>query len=446
MTRPRVTRTWQLAKLSIVLGLCLLQLACGGTSNNLREQYLADTASFLEPPTHPVVIMTGFGQMKLYDPVTQRIVWGTPHTMVQTRWADDLDLPVDPDTAEVGRDRLVARGFVGLRSSFNYAWHLGRVLERYAGYEAADDTIPPDQQEPRLLYRFAYDFRLSSAENAKHLDAYIDGIRRAHRSPSLEVDLLTHSLGGIVALTYLSLGTAPIDDPSAWDAGAALAASKVRNAIMLAPPQKGTIDAFRVMVQNERFALRVLFPEWSALYPSITELLPADGRIFIREDGTPIEADVWNIETWRRLELSLFDPDIRERMIERTSEEEYRLHVAAFEKLLERARMVRRAIDRPLPGGVHVKLIASDCIPTSHRVLRRTDGSLAFYQDELRPAERHLADLMFVPGDGSITLGSAFADSRGGKTSIFCDGHQGMALDASVHRAIIRTLQSERAL
>lgn len=441
--RP-AAQTSLLLKCSLAF-LCVFQLACGGTSNNLREGYLANSAEFLEPPTRPVVIMTGFGQMKLYDPITQRIVWGTPHTMVQTRWADDIDLPVDPVTAEVGRDRLIARGFVGLRSSFNYAWHLGRMLERYAGYEPADDTIPPDQQEPRFLYRFAYDFRLSVMENARLLDEHIEAIRRAHRNPALEVDLLTHSLGGLIARTYLGIGTASIDDPSAWDAGAALAASKVGNAVLLAPPQGGTIDAFRVMVQNERFALRVLFPEWSALYPSITEMLPTDGEIFIGEDGTQIEADIWDVETWQRFELSLFNPTVRDRMVERTSPEEYRLHVAAFGKLLERARLLRTALDRPLPHDVGIKLIASDCIPTARRVLLRRDGTLAFYRDELRSSEQHLAELMFVPGDGSITLESALAKSQG-RSSIFCDGHQGMALDASVHRAIIRSLQSEEAL
>ncbi len=422
---------------------CLLLISCGGTSNNVKGKYLADSADFTRPPVRPVIIMTGFGQMKLYDPITRRNVWGTAHTMVQTRWADDLDLPVDPRTARVGTDRLIARGFAGSRSSVNHAWHLGRVLETYAGYEAADDHLSPLEQEPKSLYRLSYDFRLSATDNARHLDRFIEEIRQVHHNPSLQVDLVTHSLGGIVALTYLKIGTATLDEPSQWQEGSMRAASKIRNAVLLAAPQEGTVDAFRVMVQSERFALRVLFPEWSALFPSLVEILPSDGRVLIAEDGSLIEGSLWNVATWRRLELSIFNPSIRERMIERTSLEEYHIHTLAFEKLLHRGQLLRKALQRPIPAGIGMEIIASDCVPTTRRVLLRQDRSLAFYRDELKPSEATLASRMFEPGDGSITVASATA-SRPENASLVCDGHQGMALDPSVHRAIIRTLDAGR--
>lgn len=426
--------------LSILVCL-LLVISCGGTTNSAKSDYLADAAGLARPPVRPVIIMSGFGQMKLYDPVTHRNVWGTAHTMVQTRWADDMDLPVDPRTGEVGRDRLIARGFAGSRSSINHAWHLGRVLANYAGYVEANDILSPLEQEPKTLYRLSYDFRLSATEHARTLDRFIEEIREVHGDPSLQVDLVTHSLGGIVALTYLKIGTAPLDDPSRWDEESMRAAAKIKHAVMLAAPQEGTIDAFRVMVQSERFALRVLLPEWSALYPALIEMLPSDGMALISEDGSLIEASLWDLATWQRFELSIFNPAIRDRMIERTSPEEYHLRTLAFEKLLLRGQLLRSALRRPIPEGIDVEMIASDCVRTTRRALLRSDGSFAFYRDELRPSEEALAPRMFEPGDGSITVSSATA-GRTRDVSLICDGHQGMALDPTVHRTIIRTLES----
>lgn len=424
-----------------ILACLLLLISCGGTTNSVKGKYLADTADLARPPVRPVIIMSGFGQMKLFDPVTHRNVWGTAHTMVQTRWADDMDLPVDPLTAEVGRDRLIARGFVGSRTSINHAWHLGRILADYAGYVEANDFLSPLEQEPKTLYRLSYDFRLSASDNARTLDRFIEDIRQAHGEPLLQVDLVTHSLGGIVALTYLKIGTAPLDEPSRWDEESMRAASKIKHAVIMAAPQEGTIDAFRVMVQSERFALRVLFPEWSALFPALIEILPGDGRALMSEDGSLIEGSLWDVSTWQRLELSIFNPAIRERMIQRTSRDEYHLHTQAFEKLLLRGQLLREALRRPIPEGIVFGVIASDCVPTTRRAVLRSDGSMAFYRDELRPSEQALANRMFEPGDGSITVSSATA-GRTRDVSLICDGHQGMALDPTVHRAIIRTLES----
>jgi hypothetical protein len=47
---------------------------------------------------------------------------------------------------------------------------------------------------------------------------------------------------------------------------------------------------------------------------------------------------------------------------------------------------------------------------------------------------------MFEPGDGTIPVSSAAATAQ---PQLFCDGHQGLAADPSVHRAIVRILREE---
>jgi pimeloyl-ACP methyl ester carboxylesterase len=422
-----------------IIALTSLALVASCTGDTLKQSYLEYSSVLLPPPTRPVIVMSGFGNSKLYDPTTDRYVWGTAHATLQTRYADNLDLPVDSKQEQIEHDRLIPRGFVGYRSPLNFAWHISRALEKYGKYTMAR-AVSPDSQEPRTVYRFAYDWRLSAMDNARRLDSFIEQIRRAHDDPGLKVDIVGHSLGGFITLTYLRMGVAPIEAPQQWDRASQAAAEKIGSVVLLGAPQQGSVDAFRVLLRPERFVMRVLSPEWTATYPSLTEMLPTDGRFLIDERGAALDIDLWDPSVWRRYKFSIFDDAVRARVEKRQSQEHYRKLTVAFEKSLLRAKALREVHERPLPQGISVTTIASDCMPTTRRVLMRPDRTFAFHGEELQDSEKHLGRTMFVPGDGSITTESA----TGGRTdhaAIFCDGHQGMALDATVHHAILRALQ-----
>ena len=93
-----------------------------------------------------------------------------------------------------------------------------------------------------------------------------------------------------------------------------------------------------------------------------------------------------------------------------------------------------------MPKTVAVTVIAGDCVATAHRVLMRRDGSFVFYPGELRPEEHSLERILFEPGDGTVPVTSSDAAHD---ALLFCDGHQGIAADPSVHRAIIRALREQ---
>ncbi|HEY8130776.1 MAG TPA: hypothetical protein VII12_02700, partial [Thermoanaerobaculia bacterium] len=146
---------------------------------------------------------------------------------------------------------------------------------------------------------------------------------------------------------------------------------------------------------------------------SVAELLPEDGRFLVDEQGRAIDRDLWTSEGWKGIQRVPLQ--------------------------LEDARTLRDALaQRPMPSGVRVSVIAGDCVATAHRVLMRRDGSFAFYPNELLPGERFLAPILFEPGDGTVPISSSTA---GAEAMIVCDGHQGIAADPTVHRAIIRTLR-----
>lgn len=237
------------------------------------------------------------------------------------------------------------------------------------------------------IHPFYYDWRKSARENARLLGEHID------RIGSKKVDLVTHSAGSIVALEY------------------ARTSNRVENLVMVAPVLRGSLEAWRVFVRTERFIRRTFTPEMVATWPFVFELLPEHGRVFVDEQGNAIDRDLWDPKAWPF--------DVRAQLAS----------ARAFRDELRGAKI-----------GAELTVIAGDCVPTAIRVLARRDGTYAFYPDDLRKGEEHLARVLFEPGDGTVPVSSARAR---GAAMLFCDGHQGIAADPSVHRAMIRALRDE---
>jgi hypothetical protein len=387
-------------------------------------------------PLRPVVVIPGFGNSKLWDPVEEAWVWGTARNMVHTEYEDDLDLPFDPASGRFGVDHLVPRGgFVGSRGPINIAWRISRGLAKRGAYHPARDGR--SSESAGEIHPFGYDFRLSATDNARKLDEFIEGIRARHGDPGLEVDVIAFSAGGMIALTYAKLGTADLDRPETWDAGARAAASKIATLILVASPQEGTGESIRVLVRGEKLVRRAWPPEMMATFPSITEMLPAESHPFVDEEGREIDFDVWDAAAWRELRFGIHAEGTQEAVALRGGD--WRDLDRGFRASLERAARLRAALrERPVPDGIGLTALAGGCIPTAERVLLRADRTLAFYPSELREDEAPLEELLFGPGDGSISLKSAIA--RSGRSELFCRGHQGIASDRDAHDAMLRVL------
>lgn len=342
-------------------------LAHCNTTDRTRRGYLRANAATLGAPERPVIVIAGFGVTSLVDPITGAHVWGTPRSVWRTEWPDDLDLDAN--------DRLVPRGWVGSRGPINTGWQLAIGLRKYGGY-----TLDRD------LHPFYYDWRRGARDNAERLATFIERVGGSGR-----VDVVTHSAGALVALTYASRPDA-----------------RIENLIMVAPPRHGTVEAFRIFVRTERFVRRTFNAELVATWPFIFELLPDDGRVFVDEEGRPLARDLWDPSAWPF--------EVTQQLIA--------------------ARAFREEL-RARPPAPYVKLtvLGGDCVPTARRILQRRDGTFAFYPDDLRENERALARVLFEPGDGTLPHSSV------GEATFFCDGHQGLAADPSVHRAVIRALR-----
>ncbi len=287
-------------------------------------------------------------------------------------WQRHYDDDLDLDA----NDRLVPAGWVGSRGPVNTGWQLEIALRKYAGYTEGVDVFP-----------FYYDWRRSARDNARLLAELIERVRG-----NGNVDLVTHSAGSMIALAVQS--------------------DHIENIVMIAPVRHGTLEAFRVFVRPERFIRRTFAPEMVATWPFVFELLPDDGRVFVDEEGRLLDRDLWSAEAWPPLSNS----------------REYKS--GGLASALHNARKFRNSLRTPT---AKLTIISGDCVPTARKVLARRDGTYAFYPSDLRENEKHLAKILFAPGDGT-----ALADED---AMLFCSGHQGLASDPSVHRAMIRALR-----
>jgi len=382
-------------------------------STGLQKGYLTKRKMLSPPPSRAAIVIPGFGNTKLYDPVNKEFVWGTARSMVTAHFEDDLELPLEGEAS----DRLVPRGFVGSRAPINIAWRLSTALERFGGYVSTEAPGDP------TVYAFEFDWRLSFVDNGRKLGQFIDELRIRRGDPLEEFDIVAHSAGGLIALAYLSNGGESLDTPETWSRGAAAAASRIGRAVLVATPGRGSAESFRFMVRGETMIRRSLLPARVATFPSVFELLPFDSYA-IDESGEAI--DLSKIDQWKKYGLAIWNSPSPDEALERR-----------FAELLERSRRFQQAL-ASRPALVPTDTIAGDCIPTVKKVLVRDDGSIVLYERELLPKEVSKFDDLFGPGDGSILTSSAEGDDP--SPTYLCSGHFGLASDPDAVRAILRLL------
>lgn len=402
-----------IAKAFVAPAVAFLLLPACFNSAGLQRTYLEKGKTLLPPPPRAVIVIPGFGNTRLYDPVRETFVWGTPKSMVHVDFEDDVDLPLEAGAA----DRLVPQGFVGSRGPINVAWRLSTALKRFGGYVSTDAPGQP------TVYTFGYDWRRSFIENGRQLRKFIDELRERRGSANERFDLVAHSAGGMVVLAYLSTGGESLDEPAKWRGGASEAASRVGRVVLMATPTRGTAEAFRFLARGERLIRRSIEPEQVATFPSIFELLPFDAYA-TDEAGRPV--DLRRAEEWKSRRLSIWRGNEPDAALERR-----------FSELLERSSRFQQAL-ASRPPLVLIDTIAGDCIPTIRQVPVRKDGSLAFYDRELLPHEVSRYSDLFAAGDGSILASSASGDDA--HPTYLCTGHFGLASDPDAVRAVLRLL------
>ena len=125
----------------------------------------------------------------------------------------------------------------------------------------------------RRYYVFPYDWRQDNVVTARKLDALIDQLRRDYGDPQLKVDVVAHSMGGLIVRYYIQYGATDVLDGNDFPANFA-GAEKIRTAVLLGTPNLGSVNGLHSLLVGHRVGWQSIPAEVLATMPSVYELLP----------------------------------------------------------------------------------------------------------------------------------------------------------------------------
>ena len=295
----------------------------------------------------------------------------------------------------LGIDHFMPRLF-----GFTEYYDLLELLEG-AGFRAAAGT----DGQGLVHHVFAYDWRRDLVESAARLEAALDELAEARGQPDLRVNLVGHSMGGLVARYYLRYGSAEPRDgaPVTW-AGA----RRIRNLILVATPNAGGIHSLEAMLYGARVGLSytTLASSVVSRMPSVYQLMPPRGApALLDHRAQPLDLDLHDVETWKRLGWGPYGPAPMRRMMGGADADRGDEYATFLPEVLARAAAFHRAlsIQPDTPSPVKVVVLGGDCMPTVARCLVPERPGMP---PRFEPITRAEADAMFEAGDGRVTRAS----------------------------------------
>ena len=397
---------------------CLLVLlgACTGLQTDLSRIYSQQADSSGQPP---VVVVHGALGGRLFDPVADREVW--PGSLLRVLFDDyeDLRLDIDPRTLTPTRSATRPVGVTRRVGSVDFYGRILDVLDTAGGYrraEPGDAIVGADKR----YYVFSYDWRQDNVDSVRRLDEFIEQIRADYGKPDLQVDIIAHSMGGLITRYYARYGTVDVLDDNDFPVNRQ-GADKIRRVVLLGTPNLGSAGAFRTLARGYKLLLGTIPIDVVATFPSTYQVLPhAINDWLVDLEGQAVDLDVFDTSFWRDFEFSIFNPRVERRIRERFDSTEaadryVRVLQRYFEKHIERARRFSWSLTVPVPEStVEYIVFGSDCVETPARMVVESDEGrrrVRLYPKEIsRPLPGVDYDaLMLEPGDGVVTKASLMA-------------------------------------
>jgi pimeloyl-ACP methyl ester carboxylesterase len=371
----------------------------------------------------PVIIIPGILGSRLRERGGREIWPGSIYNVLFS--ARSLALDIDPATLEPRADDVEAYDlFRGLLGS-DYYGAIIDTLERQGGYVRGQPGRAADAGK-RRYYIFPYDWRQDNVITARKLDALIEQIRKDYGDPQLKVDIVAHSMGGLITRYYIQYGVADVLDDNEFPANFA-GADKIRTAVLLGTPNLGSVSALHSLLAGYHVGGQALPVEALATMPSVYELLPHPVTNWIVDGkGQALERDLFFVGTWMSYQWSVFDPAVERRVKARFStEEQGRQKVALladyFAKRIERARRFVWSLTYNASQNAPVRLVVfgGDCTLTPARVVEEQESGSApgahavvrLQPNAIKVPQPGIdySRLMLEPGDGEVTKPSLLA-------------------------------------
>jgi pimeloyl-ACP methyl ester carboxylesterase len=369
------------------------------------------------PDDTPVILVPGLFGSKLRDRTTGVEVWPGPWNRILFSDYRDIELKFDPKTLEVLPDNLEPYAIADHVLGQDFYGPIIETLAKYGGYARGTPGTPAKPGE-RRYYVLAYDWRQDNVTHGRELDALIEQVRRDYGNPQLRVDIIAHSMGGLIARYYLRYG--PVDVLDGTPQLVTLyGTTRVRKLILLGAPNFGSASSLHAYLTGEQIGFERMPPELLATLPAGYQLFPHPLVDWLFDlEGKPLPDGLFDGATWRRYRWNIFDP-ASEARIRAAHPQDADAYVASlqryFDYRLERARRFMWMLSTPEPATpIRYVLFGGDCALTPSHLILEPDGGGAharlYPADIQHPYAGVPYDLiMMEPGDGRVTKPSLLA-------------------------------------
>ena len=367
----------------------------------------------------PVILIHGLMGSRLANSKTGEEVWvGNLSKLLFSNYSE-IALEIDPDSLLPMSSPLVASGLLDSLVGKDFYASITETLETAGGYKYSV-AGEPQPQNARIYYVFTYDWRQDNVQTARKLSQFIEQIQLDFADPELKVDLVAHSMGGLISRYYLRYGETDTLEDNNFDINFN-GAKNVRRIVLLGTPNLGSVSALHSFIEGFKIGGRAVPTEMLVTMPSSYQLFPhALNNWIVTAAGTPLERDLFDIGIWRRFQWSIFDPGVRARVMasfEHESDGLARLDLLEryFEKHLERARRFVWSLTVPLPEQPYkLVVLGGDCDLTPARIVaEEIDGKteVRLWPKNIRQpiASVDYDRIMLEPGDGTVTKASLLA-------------------------------------
>jgi pimeloyl-ACP methyl ester carboxylesterase len=282
------------------------------TKPDLARLY-AHTTNFTKQPT-PVILLHGITGSKLRHKDTLKELWfGNLKNLLFSDYKS-LSLEINAQSLEPLNNDLEPYDIIGKAAGIDFYQSIIETLQKYGEYQLSSPKSLISKPQ-RRLYIFTYDWRQDNVISAKKLYHFINSIKKDYNDPDLKVDLVGHSMGGLVARYYLRYGDVDVLNDNNFPVNLK-GAQNVRKVILLGTPNFGSVGAVESFITGLRVGLRSIPTEVLATMPSIYQLFPHTIHDWLLNiNGQPLDRDVFDIEIWKSFQWSIFDPKVQKRIL-----------------------------------------------------------------------------------------------------------------------------------
>jgi pimeloyl-ACP methyl ester carboxylesterase len=401
--------------IGIVLLSAMLQACSQQIQPDLQRLY-QQSQSTRQPP---VILIHGIMGARLSDKTSGEEIWFGSIGHLAFSDFSELALEIDPQTLEPVSSNLETSGLADRVAGMDYYGNIVKVLEQAGGYRAAVRGRENSNME-REYYVFTYDWRQDNVITAGRLADLVESIQQDHGDPNLKVDLIAHSMGGLVARYYLRYGRDDVLSDNEFPVNYS-GARNVRRVILLGTPSLGSVGSLHAFIQGTKIGFGRIPTEVLATMPSVYQLFPHSlHEWLVTPAGKPLQRDIFDVEIWRRFQWSIFDPEVRQKILASADSEAagmvwLDMMEKYFEKRLERARRFVWSLTVPVAEAPYSLIVfGGDCLATPAKLLVEEVNGVS--EIRLRPDEVKSPvagvdydSLMLEPGDGTVTKASLLA-------------------------------------